>query len=86
MPDAADNSWMTHSSALTAVATSLALALLVFVILWLHPLLWPRSVAGATPPGTVCAIGHTIGQTSAYRVAVAPSAPRQSPTPQREGA
>ena len=45
MPDAADNSWMTHSSALTAVATSLALALLVFVILWLHPLLWPRSVA-----------------------------------------
>jgi hypothetical protein len=39
VPDAVDISWITHASALSAIAAS------IHVVLQLLPLLWPRSVA-----------------------------------------
>src|SRR5690242_13318803 len=45
VPDVADNSWMTHPSALLPVAASIVVALLAYVFLQLLWLVWPCSVA-----------------------------------------
>jgi IS1 family transposase/transposase-like protein len=45
VPDTADNSWMTHPSAVSTVAASALAILLVFVVLQLVTFMWPRSLA-----------------------------------------